>query len=128
MPRFRFDKLIRDKIVGLQQSSGAVPHYRILNDTEHKQALVEKIIEEAREITGNEGGEVVDEIADVQQALDDLKEKYGISDEAVKKAQHVKNEKYGPFKRGMYVEEVEVAEDNQWVAYWRKNPDRYPEI
>jgi len=128
MPIFKFSKLVRDKIVDHQIASGAKPAYRQLDDAEHKQALVEKVIEEAREITDASNDEIAAEIADVQQALDDLKEKYGLTDEDIKTAQATKNEKNGAFKKGLFVDTVEVAEGDKWIDYYRKNADRYPEV
>jgi hypothetical protein len=68
------------------------------------------------------------EIADVQQALDDLKEQYGLTSEDVAKAQVAKNKKNGAFKKGLYVDYVEVDNDSKWATYYRNNADRYPEI
>lgn len=128
MPKFKFAKLVRDKIVDHQIASGAKPNFRQLDAAEHKQELVNKIIEEANEITQAAPNEVVAEIADVQQAIDDLKELYGLSGEDVSQAQASKNEKNGAFKKGLYVDYVEVKDGDQWIDYYRKNTDRYPEI
>lgn len=128
MPIFKFGKLVRDKIVSHQIAAGAVPTYHQLDEIQHKEALVRKIIEEASEVTSASTAEVASEIADVQQALDDLKERYGLTDAVVAKAQAAKKAKNGAFKEGMYIETVEVSEDDPWTAYYRKNPDRYPEI
>lgn len=87
MVRFRFSKLVRDKIVEHQLASGAKPTFRQLSDEEHKKELVHKIIEEASEILDASDKEVAAEIADVQQALDDLKEKCGLSNTEIQKAQ-----------------------------------------
>jgi predicted house-cleaning noncanonical NTP pyrophosphatase (MazG superfamily) len=128
MPKFKFAKLVRDKIVDHQIASGAQPTYRQLSDEEHKKELIKKIQEEAQEIAEASADEVAAEIADVQQAIDDLKEKYGLTSQDVATAQAAKNAKNGAFKKGLYVESVEVAEDNSWTDYYRQNADRYPEI
>lgn len=128
MPTFKFAKLVRDKIVDHQIASGADPVYRQLDNEEHKRALVDKVIEEAREITEADPADVAAEIADVQQALDDLKEKYDLTDEDIKSAQAAKNDKNGAFKKGLFVESVTVPEGDKWIEYYRKNADRYPEI
>lgn len=128
MLKFKFGKLVRDKIVDQQIASGAKPKYRQLNDDEHKQELVNKIIEESREINQADQSEIATEIADVQQAVDDLKEKYGLTDKDIKQAQAVKNAKKGAFKKGFYIESVLIDEKDKWVEYYRKNADRYPEI
>lgn len=128
MLKFTFSKLVRDKVVEQQIAAGSKPHFRQLNVDEHKQELVKKIIEEAKEITQAASNEVAAEIADVQQAIDDLKELYGLTSEDTSLAQDAKNEKNGAFKKGLYVDYVEVRDDDQWVDYYRENADRYPEM
>jgi predicted house-cleaning noncanonical NTP pyrophosphatase (MazG superfamily) len=128
MPTFRFNKLVRDKIVEHQIAAGAQPHYHQLDDEHHKAELINKIVEEAREILQADQADIASEIADVQQAVDDLKAKFSLSDAAIAKAQQAKNNKNGSFKKGIFVDYVEVAEGDKWVVYYRKNSDRYPEI
>lgn len=128
MPKFQFAKLVRDKIIENQLQSGATPVYRQLSPDEHKQELVRKIAEEAAEIIHVPADEVAMEIADVQQAIDDLCTLYGVSTDDVKAAQQRKNEKNGAFKQGFYVEYVELDENDPWADYYRKNADRYPEL
>ena len=128
MPKFAFNKLIRDKIADQQIAAGSKPKYRLLEKNEHIRELIAKIKEEAGEISPYHPEEAAAEIADVQQALDDLKELMGVANEQVASEQERKNQKAGPFKKGVYEEYVEVAEDDEWVRYYRKNPDRYPEI
>jgi predicted house-cleaning noncanonical NTP pyrophosphatase (MazG superfamily) len=128
MPKFKFAKLVRDKIVEHQLASGAVSMHYQLSPDEHKRELINKIMEESQEILQAKPDEAVMEIADVQQALDDLKEKYGLTSEDIAKAQTAKNKKNGAFKKGLYVDYVEVDNDSEWAAYYRDNADRYPEI
>ncbi|HEY4160907.1 MAG TPA: nucleoside triphosphate pyrophosphohydrolase [Candidatus Saccharimonadales bacterium] len=128
MPKFKFDKLVRDKIVDSQIAAGAKPTFHHLDPTEHKRELVSKIAEEAQEIAQVKPDGVAGEIADVQQAIDDLKELYGLSDEDIAKAQEAKKEKNGAFKKGLHVDYVEVNEDYPRINYFRQNADRYPEI
>jgi division protein CdvB (Snf7/Vps24/ESCRT-III family) len=90
--------------------------------------LVKKIIEEVQEVTSAGPDQVVDELADVQQALDDLIEKYGVSKEAIAQAQDAKNKRNGAFKKGVYIEHVDTTVEDKWTAYYRQNADRYPEI
>ncbi len=128
MPKFKFAKLVRDKIVDNQIASGAKPSFRQLSPKEHKHELVNKIIEEAREIIQAKPAEVAAEIADVRQALDDLQESYGLTEEAIKRAQKLKNDRNGAFKKGYFIEYVEISEEDKWAEYYRANSDRYPEI
>lgn len=128
MLKFRFKKLVRDNIVHLQLAQGAKPLYWQLSDDEHAEHLVKKVIEEVQEVTAATKGEVAAELADVQQALDDLRDKLGITPAAVAEAQSAKAAKYGKFEQGVYVDHVEVPEDNAWVEHFRSNPERYPEL
>jgi predicted house-cleaning noncanonical NTP pyrophosphatase (MazG superfamily) len=128
MPRFKFSKLVRDKIVDHQIASGAKPRFRKLSPDEHKRELVNKVVEEAREITRAYPEEMAAEIADVQQAIDDLTELCGLSKSDIARTQAVKNDKNGAFKKGLFVEYVDVEEGDQWIDYYHKNADRYPEI
>lgn len=128
MLKFKFSKLVRDKIIEHQIASGAKPSFRQLDTEEHKQELVNKIAEEAKEITHALPEEIAAEIADVQQAIDDLKELCGLATEDIVSAQAVKNAKNGAFKKGFFIDYVEVEADDPWVSYYRKNADRYPEI
>lgn len=128
MPKFKFAKLVRDKIVDRQIASGAKPNVRQLNEDEHKHELIKKIIEEAQEIDQATPAEVAAEIADVQQALDDLAKLHGITHNDITAAQSQKNRKNGAFTKGLYIDYVEIDESDPWTSYYRKNSDRYPEI
>jgi predicted house-cleaning noncanonical NTP pyrophosphatase (MazG superfamily) len=128
MPKFKFSKLVRDNIVDQQLASGAKPSFRQLSKVEHIYELINKLTEEAKEIENAESEEIVAEIADVQQILDDLKALLSISTKDVTEAQKSKNSKNGAFKKGLFVNYVDVAEGNPWTDYYRKNADRYPEI
>lgn len=128
MLKFKYSKLVRDKIVEHQIASGAVPKYRQLDDEQHKSALVNKIIEEAQEIISSDARERASEIADVQQALDDLREMYGLTTTDVAKVQKARLAKNGAFKKGIFIDYVKLDKDDEWVEYYRSSADRYPEI
>ena len=128
MPKFRFNKLVRNKIIDHQIKAGGKPDYRTLSDQEHVTELIKKISEETAEIAEATPDQLASEIADVQQALDDLKKKLNVSDKQVRAAQTAKNDKNGSFDQGIYIESVDVNEDDPWVGYYRQNPARYPEI
>ena len=128
MPRFRFDKLVRDKIVEHQLKSGARPKYRRLDKNDHKEELIKKIIEEAREVLSASEKSLASEIADVQQAVDDLIEQFNLTEEDIKASKELKRQKNGAFKKGIYVDYVDLDEDDPFTDYYRNNPDRYPEV
>lgn len=131
MPRFVFNKLIRDKVLDRSLSDPKVrTTYHALNEDEFKKALVDKIIEEAKEVpvekTKNE--EIIFEIADVQAVLDSLKDVYGIEEEEVKQAMDKKHQKNGSFEKRAFIEYVDLDEDSEWVEHFRASPDKYEEI
>lgn len=128
MPRFKFEKLVRDKIIDHQQASGAKPTYHRLSPDDHKKELVRKIMEEASEISTAAPDKIASELADVQQALDDLRELYHLSPKDVEQAQTVKNQQNGTFQKGLYINYVDIDETDKWVDYYRENSDRYPEV
>lgn len=128
MRRFSFKKLIRDKILDQQLAEGSKPEYRILSKREHLDELVKKLGEEGREIAMAAPGAAASEIADVQQVLDDIKALLGVDPSEVRREQARKNRKYGAFQKGIFVEYIDIDESNPWVAHYRENADRYPEI
>ena len=125
--QFKFGKLVRDKIVEQQIAAGASSKWHRLNDAEHKRELIRKIQEESSEILDAPKENVATEIADVQQALDDLIAKYGLTTKDIAAAQQRKNDKYGAFREGLYVKFIECDEDYSWVPHYREDPERYPE-
>jgi predicted house-cleaning noncanonical NTP pyrophosphatase (MazG superfamily) len=125
MPRFRFDKLVRDKIIDHQMLSGVKPIYSILTSSQLKQALIKKIKEEAEELAQAASGEEGEELADVQQVLDDLITLHGLSKADVRRLQLLKNKKNGSFKKGIYVDYVNIKTDNPWFDYYTEH---YKEI
>jgi hypothetical protein len=72
--------------------------------------------------------EVTKELADVQEVLDNLLEVLGVSKEEFSEIQKKKNEKAGSFKKKQYIDSVGVEENSEWLGYYLKNPDKYPEI
>lgn len=130
MPTFQFNKLIRDKILQLHSDAGHVMNYERLQGKALKEKLREKLHEEADEIPIRDvvDAEIIEEIADVQQVLDDLKRKYGITAEQVSEVQAIKFDKKGGFSEGVYIKTATVPEGDKWVEYYRKTPRKYPEV
>ncbi len=130
MPVFTFNKLVRDKFRKLYDELGQKITTRPLTKSQLKEEIRKKIIEEAEELptADAKNDQVVSEIADIQQALDDLKHIYGINDDEVRQAMDAKYEKKGGFREGLFVETIELREDDEWVAYYRREPHKYPEI
>lgn len=130
MLTFRFEKLIRDKILQLHLDVGHDVTYRRVSGDELKEKLRIKLIEEANEIPVRESvdNEIIEELADVQQVIDDLKRLYDVTDHQVAEMQLEKHSKKGGFTDGVYIEKVTLPESDEWVAYYRRSPEKYPEV
>jgi len=131
MPSFYFKKLVRDQVLQRCLDDPKVKtHYRILEANEFKKALIEKIHEEAAEIPvlDTQDDEVLSEIADVQAVIDALIKSYGYTKDDVASAQARKESKNGAFDERAYIEKVDLDDDSEWIAYFRKSPEKYEEI
>jgi len=128
MPTFHLNKLVRDKLREIYAGLDQKAKYKKLTSREHKEQLIRKITEEANEIDIDSSiSEITDEIADLRQVLEDMMLIYGISEEQVKNSQRVSFDKKGGFIGGTYVEKLELADDDEWVSYYRKRPDIFSE-
>lgn len=128
MRKFKFSKLVRDKIVDGIIAAGNTPHWRTLTDEEYIHELKKKVIEEAAEIPGAHGEELIKELADIQEIIDALLTTLQLTKEAFVEIQKKKNEKAGSFKNKQYIDEVETREDSEWIKYHLDKPEKYPEI
>lgn len=127
MPKFLFNKLVRDKLRDEYTRINQTAQYRKLSKTEYIEALKQKIIEEANEIpVDSTVDEIVSEIGDVQQAIDDLKKLHGISDEQVAQVMRKKFERKGGFSEGTFVETLEIGDGDEWLEYYEARPDVFP--
>lgn len=128
MPTFILNKLVRDGIPDDQLQSGQHPVYHTLAKDDLAQALINKIIEEAREIPATDVKEAIKEIADVQQAIDDLRATLDISPQDITNAQKIKKDRMGGFQKGMFVVSVSPEAGSKWAKYYQTDPSRFIEV
>ena len=130
MPKFIFNKLVRDKLRAEYEKMNQKAVYRELSPSEHTEQLKNKIIEEAREISAESSkDEIVSELADIQQVIDDIAQVHGISPDLVQETKLKKYEKKGGFSEATFVETLELTDDDdEWVEYYRKSPNIFKEI
>lgn len=130
MPKFIFNKLVRDKMPLIYNEYKQKIHLRKLNQKELIVALKEKLIEEAQEIPVADGTheEIVEELADVEQLIDDIRSHLAITDDEITVAKIEKFTKKGGFINGIFVESIELSDEDKWVEYYRNEPLKYPEI
>lgn len=130
MPKFYFNKLVRDGVLeGCLVDPKVETDYRILDGIELKQEFIAKVYEEADEIPVRETAdkEVIDEIADLQDVVTALRRVYGLSEEDIEEAQERKQQKKGGFEKAAYIESVNLADDSEWIGYFRADPKKYRE-
>ena len=129
MPIFRLNKLVRDGLRTEYDRLGQIAVYRQLSRLDHARELQHKIIEEAEEISfALSIDNIADELADVQQALDDIAKLHGITMDRVNAIKIKKFDKKGGFQKATYVETLEISDDDEWLHYYRASPDRFVEV
>lgn len=128
MIRFRLNKLVRDKFVPIYLKLGEKPVYHFLSHDDHIAALTRKLLEEAAELSTAAPQKIAEELADIEQVLDDLREVLAIPRADISSIRRTKNKEKGKFRKGLYIESLELADDDPWVQYYRKEPERFPEI
>jgi predicted house-cleaning noncanonical NTP pyrophosphatase (MazG superfamily) len=129
MPKFIFNKLVRNKLREEYMRMHQAAEYRKLSKSELSHELANKIIEEIKEIPiDGTNEEITAELADAKQAMDDLMQLHGITSDAVAKTQKMKFEKKGGFSEGTFVVSLELNDDDEWVDYYRASPDIFAEV
>ena len=95
------NKLVRDGIPEIIRQSGNRCEVAIMSEAELRQALREKLLEEASEAAAASLENLVSELADVQEVIDALLALHGIEWEAVVKEQRRKRTERGGFTKGI---------------------------
>lgn len=131
MKRFYFQKLVRDRIVENCETDPKVLRtlWRPLDEHEYRRELVRKITEEANKIplAGDNRSEMIDEFAALVTVVGALGDSLGIREAEVQSAATNKSAKKGAFAKRHYIEHVDLADDSEWVAKLREQPDKYAE-
>lgn len=130
--RFKMETLVRDKMPERIQKLGGHVELKSLDPNEVLSHLKLKLQEETAEVCqATTSKEVAEEIGDVLEVLYALSKKYALRWKDLEQARLRKRDLRGGFKRGMYVQYVEVdTEDDSHpiVEYCLDNPEKYPEI
>ena len=100
---YKYNKLVRDKIVDKINSRGDIATYRVLSDDEYLTELNKKLLEESNEFIEENS---VEELGDVMEVIESIMRVKKISWEDVRKAQDIKREKNGGFLNKIYLESV----------------------
>jgi len=128
MPKFQLKKLGRDKGLESFKAENVTVTHTFLNGEVLQKALKEKLIEEAKEVNETlELDEIIEELSDVLEVIDGICKACNINKN---KLIQIKEKKYGErggFQTGLYIESIEMDEDNPRVEHFRASPEKYPE-
>ena len=97
--RKTYHKLVRDRIPEIIREPGKACEVITLAAEEFQQALRRKLVEEAQEVVGASGEELVVELADVYEILDVLMSAVGISEGQVRHVQAKRRAERGGFEQ-----------------------------
>lgn len=106
-----YNKLVRDRIPEILLEAGLNFEISTLSETEYRQLLRQKIIEEAQELAESNAEHLLTELADLYEVLDALIETYGLSLDAILKKQKQRRLERGGFKQRIQLLWTEEAED-----------------
>lgn len=113
----QYNKLVRDKIPEILDGLGKKYEIEKLSHQELGRKLLEKLVEEAREVEELKDGmesnprdsimRLVTELADTMEVLEAILEHFGIDKRSLKFNQKLRREKRGGFKEGILLKSAE---------------------
>ena len=111
MSVIRYDKLIRDRIPEIISKTGKKAVTEVIPESEIKNALDRKLMEEVQEYLESDSEETMkEELADVLEVLHGIASSSGISWDKVEKKRIEKREERGGFEKGLRLLEVRDKE------------------
>ncbi len=100
-----YNKLVRDKIPEIIKSNNSVPRYHVINDdNEYLKALLDKDVEEGKELAEDTN---LGELADKLEVLYAIAKVCGYSPEQIEHARLVKLEERGGFDQRIFLESAD---------------------
>lgn len=97
--RKEYNKLVRDRIPEIIRKNGIDCKFVTLSQTEYRQALRQKLIEEAREAAEANEQNLILELADLYEVIDAVMVSYGIERDLVIAEQVKRREERGGFEQ-----------------------------
>jgi len=94
-------KLVRDRIPEIMRKEGKTPAIRKVEGNELRQALKDKLVEEAGELRQAEN--ISEELADVLEVIDALIDAYGLNLKEIASLKERKKIIRGSFRNGSYL-------------------------
>lgn len=126
---FKFDKLIRDKILDMMRSTDYIVHYKKLKGAELVAVLKNKLLEEAHEVAATKSvEELKEELADLLEVVYTILSAHKLEITEIEKIRETKKLHKGNFSQGIYVSSIEIDENNPEVNRYLARPDKYPQL
>jgi len=94
-----YNKLVRDRIPEIIRSGGKQCGIETMSEAEYRQALLQKLVEEAQEARQAAPDELITELADLQEVIAALLAAWHISPEKVQQIQEQRRAKRGGFEQ-----------------------------
>ncbi len=94
-----YNKLVRDRIPEIIRSGGKQCGIETMPEAEYRQALLEKLVEEAQEACGAAPDELPTELADLQEVVISVLAAWHISSEKVQQIQDQRRAERGGFEQ-----------------------------
>ena len=108
MNRKTYNKLIRDKIPEIIKKNGANPKISVLEKEQFKNALKEKLVEEAKELLeAKTDDEILNELSDVLQLVESIALNNDTTLAKVEKQKEKKKVERGGFDKKLFLEYVD---------------------
>ena len=129
MPRFRVEKLIRDRLPQIMRDQGLAVFDRRMEDAEFEIALRAKLVEEATEARAAASiADLIDELADIAEVTRALMALHAVTPEAVEAARLKKRDARGGFDDRVWNAAVSAEPGAPVLDYYLARPEQYPII
>lgn len=97
--RKEYNKLVRDRIPEIIRKNGRECEFVKMSEAEYRQAVLDKLIEEAQEVAAAAPQELVTELADLYEVIDAIMTAYGIERSNVLAQQQQRRTERGGFNK-----------------------------
>ena len=128
MRSFELNKLVRDKIFTNMQEIGQKVTFRKLHGDELMAALSKKAVEESGELNPINPDAALDELADHLEVIETQAGLLGYTVTELRGRTKARREARGGFDEGVFVERLDLEDDDPFVAYYAADPERFPEV
>ncbi len=104
MSRIVYNKLVRDGIPAIIEADNQTPVTRVLSDADYRRALLEKLVEEAKELLESDGDR--GERADIAEVLKSIDETFNFTTADIEELRQKKADARGGFAERIFLEEA----------------------